>query len=91
MEIIEVPDVAGLHCAPFITQNSEYLVSGTRFSVPIPQKDVPIDSYKENFKGLINYVSVDPEHGHMKLAFQIEMPGFNYDLARNGKGKSHGW
>ncbi|HSI76075.1 MAG TPA: Sec-dependent nitrous-oxide reductase [Lunatimonas sp.] len=91
VEILEIPDVAGLHCAPFITENSEYLVSGTRFSVPIPQKDVPIDSYKENFKGLINYVSVDQEHGHMELAFQIEMPGFNYDLARNGKGPSHGW
>lgn len=91
VEILEIPDVAGLHCAPFITENSEYLVSGTRFSVPIPQKDVPIETYKENFSGLINYVSVDPEHGHMELAFQIEMPGFNYDLARNGKGKSHGW
>ncbi|HLW19624.1 MAG TPA: Sec-dependent nitrous-oxide reductase [Cyclobacteriaceae bacterium] len=91
VEILEIPDVAGLHCAPFITENSEYLVSGTRFSVPIPQADVPIDTYKENFKGLINYVSVDPEHGHMELAFQIEMPGFNYDLARNGKGPSHGW
>jgi nitrous-oxide reductase len=91
VEILEIPDVAGLHCAPFITENSEYLVSGTRFSIPIPQEDVSIDSYKENFKGLINYVSLDQEHGHMELAFQIEMPGFNYDLARNGKGKSHGW
>jgi nitrous-oxide reductase len=91
VEILEIPDVAGLHCAPFITENSEYLVSGTRFSVPIPQEDVAIDTYQENFKGLINYVSVDPEEGHMELAFQIEMPGYNYDLARNGKGKSHGW
>lgn len=91
VEILEIPDVAGLHCAPFITQNSEYLVSGTRFSVPIPQEDVPISTYKENFKGLINYVSVNPESGEMDLAFQIEMPGYNYDLARNGKGKSHGW
>lgn len=91
VEILEIPDVAGLHCAPFVTENSEYLVSGTRFSVPIPQKDVPIASYKENFQGLINYVSVDPDNGEMALAFQIEMPGFNYDLARNGKGKSHGW
>lgn len=90
-EILEIPDVAGLHCAPFITQNSEYLVSGTRFSVPIPQKDVPISTYKENFEGLINYVSVDQENGHMDLAFQIKMPGYNYDLARNGKAKSHGW
>lgn len=91
VEILEIPDVAGLHCAPFITENSEYLVSGTRFSVPIPQKDVPIDTYKENFKGLINYVSVDQESGEMDLKFQIEMPGYNYDLARNGKAKSHGW
>jgi nitrous-oxide reductase len=91
VEILEIPDVAGLHCAPFITENSEYLVSGTRFSVPIPQNDVSINSYKENFQGLINYVSVDQESGEMELAFQIKMPGFNYDLARNGKGKSHGW
>ncbi|NBC82406.1 MAG: Sec-dependent nitrous-oxide reductase [Bacteroidetes bacterium] len=90
-EIIEIPDVAGLHCAPFITENSEYLVSGTRFSVPMPQKDVPIDSYKENFQGRVNYVSVDQETGEMSLSFQIQMPGFNYDLARNGKGVSHGW
>ena len=91
VEILEIPDVAGLHCAPFITENSEYLVSGTRFSVPVPQKDVPISTYKENFRGLINYVAVNPDNGEMSLHFQIEMPGFNYDLARNGKGKSHGW
>jgi nitrous-oxide reductase len=91
VEILEIPDVAGLHCAPFVTENSEYLVSGTRFSVPIPQQDVPITTYKENFTGLINYVAVDAESGEMDLAFQITMPGFNYDLARNGKGKSHGW
>jgi len=91
VEILEIPDVAGLHCAPFVTENSEYLVSGTRFSVPIPQKDVSIASYKENFTGLINYVAVDKESGEMDLSFQIAMPGFNYDLARNGKGKSHGW
>lgn len=91
VETIEIPFVAGLHCAPFITENSEYLVSGTRFSVPIPQEDVPISSFAQNFKGGINYVSVDKESGEMALAFQILVPGFNYDLARNGKGKSHGW
>lgn len=91
VEILEIPDVAGLHCAPFITENSEYLVSGTRFSIPIPQQDVPINTYKENFSGLVNYVKLNNETGEMSLDFQIKMPGFNYDLARNGKGKSHGW
>ena len=91
VEILEIPDVAGLHCAPFVTENSEYLVSGTRFSVPIPQKDVSISSFKENFTGLINYVSIDQKSGEMNLAFQIQCPGVNFDLSHAGKGKSHGW
>src|SRR5690606_10456861 len=50
-----------------------------------------IDSYKENFKGHISFVSVDKESGEMDIAFQLKTPGVNFDLARAGKGKSHGW
>ena len=39
-EIIEVPNTGGNHSSPFITENSEYIVAGTRFSVPFPQEDV---------------------------------------------------
>ncbi len=91
-EIIEVPNSAGNHSSPFITENSEYVVAGTRFSVPMGDKlDVPINTYKENFKGTVSFISVDKANGGMKVAFQIETPGVNYDLARAGKGKSHGW
>ncbi len=58
-EIIQIPNSAGCHASPYPTQNTEYLVAGTRFSVPIPQKDVPIDSYKENFKGTFTFISVE--------------------------------
>jgi hypothetical protein len=27
----------------------------------------------------------------MNIEFQVLMPGFNYDLAHPGRGKSHGW
>lgn len=90
-EIIEVPNSGGNHSSPFITENSEYVVAGTRFSVPYPQKDVAIDSYKENFKGALSFISVEPEEGHMDVAFQVLLPAFNYDLAHAGKGESHGW
>jgi nitrous-oxide reductase len=90
-EIIEIPNGAGNHASPFVTQGTEYVVSATRFSVPTPQKDVPISTYKENFSGQISFVAVDPKTGKMSLAFQIHMPGFDYDLARPGKGPSHGW
>jgi nitrous-oxide reductase len=92
-EIIELPNSAGNHSSPFGTENSEYIVAGTRFSVPADGEagDVPIDTYKENFKGHISFVSIDKTSGEMNLAFQLKTPGLNFDLARAGKGKSHGW
>ena len=90
-EILEIPNAAGNHASPFVTQGTEYVVAATRFSVPTPQKDVSITTYKENFSGQISFVAVDPKTGRLSLAFQIHMPGFDYDLARPGKGPSHGW
>jgi nitrous-oxide reductase len=91
-EILEIPNSGGNHSSPFITENSEYLVAGTRFSIPMgDNKDVPISSFKENFKGSISFVKIDPKDGHMNIAFQLRTPGFNYDLSRAGKGPSHGW
>lgn len=89
-EIIEIPNSGGNHGSPFVTENTEYIVASTRFSVPIPNKDVPISSYKENFKGTLTFIKFDEEAG-MDIAFQILVPGFDYDLAHAGKGPSHGW
>ena len=90
-EIIEIPNSAGNHSSSFITENTEYVVAGTRFSVPIPQKDMPIKDYKGNFKGSLTFISVHPETGRMNIKFQLMMPGFNYDLSHPGRDKSHGW
>lgn len=89
-EIIEIPNSGGNHSSPFTTQNTEYVVAGTRFGVPYPQKDVAINSYAENFKGMLSFIKVD-EEGHMNIAFQVLLPAFDYDLAHSGKGKSDGW
>lgn len=91
VEIIEIPNSSGNHASPFVTENTEYVVAATRFSVPVPQKDVPISSYKENFKGVLTFIKVDQNTGRMNIAFQLVVPGFNYDLAHCGKGPSHGW
>jgi len=90
-EIIEIPNSAGNHSSSFVTENTEYVVAGTRFSVPVPQQDLPISEYKGKFKGALSFIKVDPESGHMNLEFQVMMPGFNFDLAHPGRGKSHGW
>ena len=92
-EILEIPNSAGNHASPFITENSEYVVAATRFSIPLDDQngDVPINTYKQNFKGSISFISIDPTSGEMNIAFQIRTPGVNFDLSRAGKGKSHGW
>jgi len=92
-EVLELPNSGGNHSSPFGTENSEYIVAGTRFSVPGDNDngDVPISSYKKNFKGHISFVSVNKENGEMNLAFQLRTPGVNFDLARCGRAKSHGW
>ncbi|MCV9387876.1 Sec-dependent nitrous-oxide reductase [Reichenbachiella ulvae] len=90
-EIIELPNSAGNHSSSFVTENTEYVVAGTRFSIPVPQEDVSISEYKGKFKGAISFIKVDETTGRMDLDFQVMMPGFNYDLAHPGRGKSHGW
>lgn len=90
-EILEIPNSSGNHSSPFTTENTEYVVAGTRFSLPIPNTDVSISTYKEKFKGTLSFVKVNKTTGNMEVAFQILVPGYDYDLAHAGKGPSHGW
>jgi len=91
-EIIELPNSGGNHSSPFGTENTEYVVAGTRFSVPTDDNgDVPINTFKKNYKGYISFVSVNQESGEMNIAFQLNTPGVSFDLARCGRAKSHGW
>ena len=89
-EILQIPNAAGGHASPFTTPNTKYIVSAMRFSVPVPNNDVAIDSYAENFRGTLTFITAD-QPGKMDIAFQILVPGINYDLGHSGKGPSDGW
>ncbi len=91
VEILQIPNSAGNHSSPFITENTEYVIAGTRFSTPLGDADVPISSFKKNFKSTASFISVDKNTGHMDIAFQIVLPGMNLDLSHSGKGPSHDW
>lgn len=92
VEILEIPNSAGNHASPFLTENTEYLMAATRFSVPIPQKDVLVsESVNGAFQGTISMVGVNKDTGKMKLEGQILVPGYSYDISHCGKGPSHDW
>lgn len=91
-EILELPNSGGNHSSPFITENTEYVVAGTRFSEPLgDNRDVPISSYKQNFHGTVSFISVDPKTGHLSIGFQLMLPPIDFDLSHAGKGPSHDW
>ncbi|EKD41545.1 MAG: hypothetical protein ACD_73C00668G0002 [uncultured bacterium] len=92
-EIIEIPNTGGNHPSPFQTENSEYLMSATRFSLPIPQKDIAVESAASqgDLKGTVTLVKVDPATGRMSVELQVLVPGFDYDISHCGKGPSHDW
>ena len=89
-EILEIPNTGGNHASPFVTPNTEYVISASRFSVPVPNREMPISDYKGNFKGVISFITGN-KPGAMDVAFQLVVPGFNYDLAHAGKGPSKDW
>ena len=93
VEILELPNSAGNHSSPFLTENTEYVIAGTRFAIPIGDKESALDntSYKQNFKSTVSFIGVDKTSGHMGISFQVVLPGMDLDLSRAGKGPSHGW
>ncbi len=87
-----IPNSSGNHGSSFITENSEYILVATRFSVPLPKGRVaPLESYADEFNGMVSGIKVDPESGEMSVGWQILTPPFNWDLGSTGKGPSSGW
>jgi nitrous-oxide reductase len=87
-----IPNSVGNHGSSFITENSEYILCATRFSVPLPKGRVadPKD-YEKEFNGMVSGIKVDPQTGEMKVGWQILTPPFDWDLGSTGKGPSSGW
>lgn len=87
-----LPNTSGNHGSSFITENSEYLFGGSRFAMPLPRGTaVAADQFKERYHGVFTAISIHPETGEMKVAWQIKTPPFHWDLSSTGKGPSSGW
>ncbi|TAK10860.1 MAG: Sec-dependent nitrous-oxide reductase [Acidobacteria bacterium] len=86
------PNVSGNHGSSFVTENSEYTMMASRFSIPIPKGTyAPIDKYASEYKGVLVGVKIDPKTGGMSMGFEILAPPFDFDLGDAGKGPSADW
>ena len=87
-----IPNSMGNHGSSFVTENSEYILVATRFSVPLPKGRYadPAD-YEKEFNGMVSGIQVDKNTGSMSVGWQIITPPFDWDLGSTGKGPSSGW
>lgn len=87
-----IPNVSGNHCSSFVTENTDYVLAGSRFSVPLPKGTYEkIEDYATKYKGVVAGIKVDSKTGAMSLGWEVLMPPFNYDLGDAGKGPSTDW
>ena len=87
-----IPNSSGNHGSSFVTENTEYVLVATRFSVPLPKgRYADPASYEKEFNGMVSGIKVDPKTGEMTVGWQILTPPFNWDLGSTGKGPSSGW
>jgi nitrous-oxide reductase len=87
-----IPNVSGNHCSSFVTENTEYVLAGSRFSIPLPKgRFENLEDYATKYSGIVAGIKVDPQSGKMSLGWEVLMPPFNYDLGDAGKGPSGEW
>jgi nitrous-oxide reductase len=87
-----IPNSSGNHGSSFVTENSEYVLVATRFSVPLPKgRFAEPARYEADFNGMVSGLKVDPQTGTLSVGWQVLTPPFNWDLGSTGKGPSSGW
>ena len=87
-----IPNSSGNHGSAFVTENTEYALVASRFSIPVPNGTyAPLSQYATQYHGVVSGIKIDSATGELKLGWQILTPPFDWDLAATGREASHDW
>jgi nitrous-oxide reductase len=93
-QIVDLPNMQTSHGGVFVTPNTDYVHISSMSPMPqTPDGYAPLDQYKEKYRGISSWLSIDQGTGKIDLAksFQIELPPYTQDLADAGKLASDGF
>ncbi|MBP7694410.1 MAG: Sec-dependent nitrous-oxide reductase, partial [Anaerolineales bacterium] len=92
-QIVKNPNTISDHGGAFVTPNTDYVVEGPQYGVPLGNAYAPIDQYQAQYRGLITFWKFDRLKGRVdpSQSFQVELPPYWQDLCDAGKGVSDGW
>ena len=84
-----IPNSMGNHGSSFVTENSEYVLVATRFSVPLPKgRYADPAKYESEFNGMVSGLKVDKATGTLSVGWQVLTPPFNWDPDRPARGRA---
>ena len=92
-QIIKNPVALNDHGATMVTPNTEYVIEGLQYAMPLGNAYAPISEYKSKYRGLMTFWKFDREKGRIDegQSFAVELPPYWQDLADAGKLSSDGW
>ncbi len=87
-----IANSSGNHGSAFLTENSEYALVASRFSIPLPRGSyAPLSKYATEYHGVLTGIKIDSATGTMAVGWQIVTPPFDWDLASTGREISRDW
>lgn len=92
-QIVKNPHIISNHGGAFATPNTDYIIDGSQYAVPLGWEYAPLSEYKEKYRGAMTFWKFDRNAGRLvqEQSFSVELPPYWQDLADAGKGPSDGW
>ncbi|MCL4222109.1 MAG: Sec-dependent nitrous-oxide reductase [Phycisphaerales bacterium] len=92
-QIVKNPLTVSDHGGAFVTPDTEYVIEGAQYAVPLGFDYAPISEYKDKYRGSVTMWKFDRKAGRIdkSQSFALELPPYWQDLADSGKLASEGF
>ncbi len=81
------------HGGTFVTPNTDYVIEGGQYPVPLDGSYAPISDFNDHYRGAVIFWKFDRASGRIdpRQSFAMELPPYMQDLSDAGKLDSDGW
>ena len=92
-QIVKNPITLSDHGGTFVTPDTDYIVEGGQYAMPLGFGYSSIENYEEDYRGMVTFWKFDRAAGRIdkSQSFAIELPPYWQDLCDSGKLVSEGW
>lgn len=92
-QIVKNPLSLSDHGGSFVTPNTDWVIEGGQYAMPLGGDYASLDEYAEAYRGMVTFWKFDRENGRLvaEESFAIELPPYWQDLSDAGKKVSEGW